>query len=53
MVKGMKCRICNTPMYAEREDNQPQGRWVYYVCRNKQKSCNNREKVFEQYADRR
>jgi len=53
MAKGKKCRICGYYMYAEREDNQPKGRWVYYVCQNRQKSCTNREKVFEEYADKR
>jgi len=53
MAKGMKCRVCGQPMYAEREDDQPQGRWVYYACRNRGDSCTNREKVFEKYADAR
>lgn len=53
MAKGMKCRVCGYYMYAEREDDQPQGRWVYYACQNRADKCNNREKVFEKYADRR
>lgn len=52
MAKGMKCRVCGYYMYADREDNQPQGRWVYYVCQNRADMCTNREKVFEKYADR-
>lgn len=51
MAKGRKCRVCGYFMYAQREDNQPKGRWVYYECRASK--CTNREKVFEEYADRR
>ena len=47
MAKGMKCRICGEHMYAQREDDQPKGRWVYYVCRAT--ACTNTEKVFENY----
>lgn len=47
MAKGMKCRICGGYMYAQREDDQPKGRWVYYVCRAS--ACTNTEKVFEKY----
>ncbi|MBF6469835.1 hypothetical protein IU427_32435 [Nocardia beijingensis] len=50
MAKGLKCRVCGYYMYAQREDDQPMGRWVYYVCRSS--SCSNQEKVFESYADR-
>lgn len=50
MAKGMKCRICGGYMYAQREDDQPKGRWVYYVCRAT--SCTNTEKVFEKYPRR-
>lgn len=45
MAKGKKCRDCGTPMFAEREEEQPKGRWVYYACRSS--SCNGKEKVFE------
>jgi len=51
MAKGMKCPNCKYPMFAETEDDQPQGRYVTYVCRNGQ--CKNKVKVFESYADRR
>jgi len=45
MAKGKKCPDCGHQMYAEREDNQPKGVWVYYKCRNG--NCNFTEKVFE------
>lgn len=48
MAKGMKCRVCGGYMYAQREDDQPKGRWVYYVCRTS--SCSNTEKVFENHS---
>lgn len=51
MAKGMKCPSCKTPMFAQVEDNQPQGRYVTYVCRSE--LCRNKVKVFEKYADRR
>lgn len=38
-------------MFAQREDNQPQGRWVTYVCLDN--TCKFQEKVFEEYADGR
>ncbi len=57
MAKGMKCRLCQSPMYAESEDNQPKGRWVVYVCRSSRCPDSvatdgrypNKEKVFEDY----
>lgn len=59
MAKGRKCPNCGTPMFAEREENQPKGRWVYYACQNKKcKSFSEnlrhgfKEKVFEEYADK-
>lgn len=53
MAKGRKCRECGNYMFAEREDNQPKGRRVVYVCQNRQAKCNGREKVFEEYSDKR
>ena len=65
MAKGKKCPCCGMPMYAQHEDNQPQGRWVTYVCRNNgcekcgkvqgkdKAACKHTEKVFEKYADAR
>jgi hypothetical protein len=34
MAKGKKCQECGDPMYADKEDYQPKGTWVTYVCRN-------------------
>ncbi len=34
MAKGRKCPCCGFGMYAEREDYQEKGSWVWYVCRN-------------------
>jgi len=45
MAKGKSCPNCNMPMFAVREDTQPNGSWVYYKCTNG--SCNTEEKVFE------
>ncbi len=45
MAKGKKCPQCGHQMYAEKEDKQPKGNWVYYRCRNQ--SCDFTEKVFE------
>lgn len=45
MAKGKKCPQCGYQMYAQREDHQPQGTWVYYVCRSEK--CKFTEKVFE------
>lgn len=45
MAKGKKCPDCGHPMYAEREDHQPMGTWVYYKCRSG--TCKCTEKVFE------
>lgn len=45
MAKGKSCPQCGHQMYAEREDRQPKGNWVYYRCRNS--SCDFTEKVFE------
>ncbi len=36
-------------MYAESEDDQPAGRYVVYVCPDR--NCGHKEKVFEGYAD--
>jgi len=52
MGKGLKCRTCGQAMYADKEDYQPKGTWVVYVCRNgacaSAKSGHpNQEKVFE------
>ena len=44
-AKGMKCPNCSAYMWAEKEDEQPKGSWVYYLCRNM--TCNNRVKIFE------
>ena len=50
MAKGKRCpeRGCGASMYAEKEDNQPAGRYVTYVCTNHSPPF--REKVFEKYA---
>ena len=45
MARGKKCPSCGYNMFAEREQDQPMGSWVYYVCLNN--SCKFREKVFE------
>ena len=45
MARGKTCPQCGHNMYAEREDSQPKGTWVYYKCRNG--NCNFTEKVFE------
>lgn len=45
MAKGKICPQCGYQMYAEREDKQPKGNWVYYRCRDK--TCDFLEKVFE------
>jgi len=45
MAKGKNCPSCKTPMYAEREDDQAKGSWVFYKCRNG--DCGFAEKVFE------
>lgn len=47
MAKGKKCPSCSTNMFADKEDDQPKGRWVTYICLNN--SCKMREKVFESY----
>jgi hypothetical protein len=52
MAKGKKCSCCGYYMYAEREDYEEKGTWVYYVCRNENCSkckgkCTITEKVFE------
>ncbi len=41
-VKGKKCQ-CDPYMFAEREDVQAKGTWVYYVC----KVCGWTAKEFE------
>lgn len=50
MAKGKSCPNCKHSMYAEKEDNQPAGRYVTYICKNHNPPF--REKVFESYADR-
>lgn len=45
MARGKSCPQCGFPMYAQRENVQPQGTWVYYVCNNG--NCKFEEKVFE------
>jgi hypothetical protein len=45
MARGKKCPSCGYNMFAEREDHQPMGTWVYYVCLDN--SCRLKEKVFE------
>ncbi len=47
MAKGKKCPSCGTSMYAEREDDQLEGRYVFYVCNDR--SCGFTERVFERY----
>ncbi len=52
MAKGKKCPCCGHYMYAEREDYQEKGTWVYYACRNEKcdwckGKCTMTEKVFE------
>lgn len=52
MAQGKKCSCCGHYMFADREDEQPQGTWVTYICRNGQCArCNGKctmtEKVFE------
>jgi hypothetical protein len=34
MARGLKCRVCNQPMYAQEEKYEPQGTTVWYVCRS-------------------
>lgn len=45
MAKGKKCPQCSSYMYAKKEDKQPQGSWVTYICRTS--NCKFEEKVFE------
>lgn len=45
MAQGKKCPDCGHQMYAQREEEQPKGKWVYYICRNG--SCKFTEKIFE------
>ena len=53
MAKGKKCRTCNFPMYADREEYQQMGTYVTYVCQNndcptkKRGGQPEKEKVFE------
>ncbi len=52
MAKGMKCSDCQNAMYADREDYEPKGTWVTYVCRNGrcksvERGYPNKVKVFE------
>lgn len=54
MAKGKKCPVCNFPMFAEREKNEPMGTTVWYKCQNHDCSQYKRsgypyaEKVFEE-----
>ena len=41
-AKGRKCQ-CGHYMFAEKEDYQPKGTWVYYVC----SACGWKVKEFE------
>jgi hypothetical protein len=34
MARGLRCRVCNQPMYAQEEKYEPKGTTVWYVCRN-------------------
>jgi hypothetical protein len=34
VARGQSCPECRSPMYAQKEDYQPKGTWVTYVCRN-------------------
>lgn len=49
MAEGKQCPSCGASMYAEREDDERAGRYVTYVCQDR--DCGHREKVFESYAD--
>lgn len=41
MARGKRCPCCGYPMYALREEHQPKGTYVTYVCRNNAcKRCN-------------
>lgn len=53
MAKGKACKQCNYPMLAQKEDYQPKGTWVTYVCQNGECSTVKRgfpqkDKVFEE-----
>ena len=52
MAKGKSCPEpgCGMSMSVEREDDQPAGRYVTYVCPDRK--CGFKEKVFENYQDR-
>ena len=43
MAQGRKCPKCGYYMLAQKEQEQPMGSWVVYVCR----ACGHTEKVFE------
>lgn len=45
MAKGKQCPQCSYHMYAEREQEEAQGTWVWYRCRNTK--CNFTLKEFE------
>jgi hypothetical protein len=51
MARGKKCPECGSYMYADKEDDQAEGRYVTYVCPNNE--CKFTEKVFEKYLDRK
>jgi len=44
MAKGKKCPECNYYCYVEKEDIQPKGTWVTYVCQNR--SCDSHKRGF-------
>ncbi len=55
MARGKKCACCGAAMFAEKEDDQPQGRWVTYACLSNacprcKGKCSHRELIFESYA---
>jgi hypothetical protein len=52
MAKGKKCPECHQSMYADKEDYQPKGTWVTYLCRNGtcpsvERGFPSKERVFE------
>lgn len=34
MARGLRCKVCNQPMYGREDKYEPQGTWVTYICRN-------------------
>lgn len=47
MAKGRKCPQCRFPMYAAKEQDQPKGRYVTYVCQSN--ACANYVKTNGRY----